>query len=406
MYLFYLSFVKLYAGAISIASLFNKKAKLWVNGRRGWKEQLQKHTYGLDNVYWFHCASLGEFDQAVPIMEKLKESNPSIHLVVSFFSPSGYEIKKDYSLASYTCYLPMDGVRNAKQFVSIVNPQKAFFIKYEVWASYFKELNRKNVPFYMVSSTFRENQIYFKWYGKWFLNLLKLPSEIFVQNKASKDLLSRFNIESTLSGDTRYDKVKQNAQRKESNELIELFKGEEQLLITGSSWEPEEFILSKAYSNYYKLIIAPHNVEKGNINRIVNLFPSALKYSQANKDNIKQSNVLIIDCIGILSNIYQYGDLAFIGGGFKNGLHNILEPATFGLPVIFGPHRDKYPESQDMIEHGSGFEIKNDSEFKQLINSLFTNSNHLEALKRKNLAFINDRLGAAEVVVKRLKKSR
>jgi len=308
MYLLYLSFVKLYAGFIGIASLFHGKAKQWVKGRKNWEKKLKQHKKNLNKVYWFHCASLGEFDQAVPIMEKLKEKDPSIDIVVSFFSPSGYEIKKSYGLASYTCYLPIDSPSNAKKFLEILQPQKAFFIKYEVWPFYFKALEKQNIPLYLVSATFRSNQIYFKWYGKWFLKLLHIPKGIFVQNDASKEVLNKHGVSSTVTGDTRYDKVKQNADRKKANEIVQNFKKNDHVLILGSSWDPEETLIAKAFDESYKLIIAPHDVSKGNISRLNTLFPSAINYTNISIDDTLDSKILIVDCIGVLSNIYQYGD--------------------------------------------------------------------------------------------------
>lgn len=390
-----------YVLAIRLASPFNGKAKKWVDGRKNWKTNLVESLGDKQNIYWFHCASLGEFEQGKPVMEALKENNPSIHLLVTFFSPSGYELRKNYDLADYVCYLPMDSKKNAAYFIENLKIKKAFFVKYEFWFHYFKTLKDHSIPFYMVSAVFRENQVFFKWYGSWYKQILKMPTHIFVQDKASQKLLQENEIQSILSGDTRYDRVYQNSLQAKPVVEIENFKGNDFLVLAGSSWQKEEEILAKAFNNQYKLIIAPHDISESHLKSIENLFPKGIRYS-AYKD---EGNILIIDNIGMLSNLYQYADLAFIGGGFTGALHNILEPATFGVPVLFGPQHEKFHEANDMLLNGAAYEINSVNHFKGLLEDLILDKELLRSLKQKNKLFVEERRGATDVVLKTIIKA-
>jgi 3-deoxy-D-manno-octulosonic-acid transferase len=392
--------IKGYALIINIASLFNKKAKFWVNGRKNWHQNLLNNLKGKKNIHWFHCASLGEFEQGLPLMEKLKERDPSISILVTFFSPSGYEIRKNYYLADYVCYLPIDSKKNATKFILELKVTKAFFIKYEFWFHYFTQLKKQNIPFYMVSSVFRDDQPFFKWYGSWYRNILKLPTAIFVQNKKSQELLNSIDIKSVLTGDTRYDKVNENAQKAIPLPLIEKFKQTDFLIIAGSSWQEEEEIIAKALPNINtKLIVAPHDISKHHINKITALFPNSLLYSKASETNILNHTILIIDNIGMLSNLYQYGDIGIVGGGFSGSLHNILEPATFGLPVLFGKKHIKFIEANNMIKNGAGYEFNTAQELTNTINSLIKNNSFLSEQKEKNKNFININIGATKKIL-------
>lgn len=392
--------IKGYAGIVSVASLFNKKAKLWVEGRKNWHQNLLQNLKEKENIYWFHCASLGEFEQGRPLIEKLKEKDPSISILVTFFSPSGYEIRKNYELADYVCYLPIDSKKNAQKFISGIKIKKAFFIKYEFWFHYFTELKKQQIPFYMVSASFREDQPFFKNYGSWYRYILTLPTQIFVQNQKSKDLLNTIEIESILAGDTRFDRVYENAQKATPINLIEEFKQNEKIIIAGSSWQEEEEILAQTISKISaKLIIAPHNISKNHISSLLKLFPNALLYSKASNKNIANYNILIIDNIGMLSNLYQYGDIAIIGGGFTGALHNILEPATFGLPVFFGPNHSKFHEAEDMISHGAGYEFNTHTNLTQSLNNLLVNDSVLSENQEKNKKFITERTGATKLII-------
>ncbi len=393
--------VSSYSLFIKFAALFNPKAKLWVNGRKDWESKLKMHTHGLQNIHWFHCASLGEFEQGKPLIEALKKKDPSISILVTFFSPSGYEIRKDYELADYVCYLPIDSKQNAIRFINTLDLKQAYFIKYEFWYYYFKALSDKKIPFYIVSAVFREDQVFFKWYGKWYKNILTLPTDIFVQDKESLAILNNNNLNGIHSGDTRYDRVNLTAQNPKNIPYIKDYKDERLLLIAGSSWEKEEDILCDIHLNNVQLIIAPHDISITHINIIKGKFTDAVLYSSW-KDNPSDFDVLIIDSIGILSNLYQYGDVAFIGGGYSNALHNILEPACFGLPVCFGNNHTKYREAKDILNNGVAYEILNANNIDEVIFKYHTNPKLLIEDKNKNNNFILNRTGATQSILDKI----
>ena len=395
-----------YQFLIFLASFFNPKAKLWINGRKNWQKKLTENLNGKNNIHWFHCASLGEFEQAKPLIEKIKKEQPTVFILITFFSPSGFENTKNYRYADYISYLPIDSKRNAKRFLEIVDISKAFFIKYEFWFHYFTQLRNKNIPFYIVSATFRKNQVFFKSYGKWYRNILKLPNKIFVQDKASQLILTQYNINSILSGDTRYDRVFENAKSTKIFPLIEEFIGDKFAVIAGSSWQVEEQILAPFYTQNrkkFKLIIAPHDISKSHIQFIHNQFDKTINlvnYSVLESiENKSEVEVLIIDNIGMLSSLYQYSDLAVIGGGFSNEIHNILEPATFGNPVFYGKSHAKFPEAKLMIEEGSGYEFESVEELESKFSPLFESKENLNNAKQKSLYFIKDRIGATDIVL-------
>ncbi len=365
-----------------VASPFNGKAKLWINGR---KKLLPHISLKLSNEkrekrIWVHAASLGEFEQGRPIIEHIKKSRPEYVIILTFFSPSGYEIRKDYEFADYVFYLPEDTARNAKKFIDILRPEMALFIKYEYWYNHLMYLKKKAIPVYMVSAIFRKNHIFFKWYGFWYRKMLKAIKYFFVQNETSKHLLNKLGYTNvSVGGDTRFDRVVEIAEKAEKYPEIEKFKGFNKILIAGSTWKEDEEILIEYINNNnnknWKYIIAPHEIHERNIRRIENaLQKSSVKYSEAKKVNLSEKDVLIINNVGILSSIYQYGDIAYIGGGFNTGIHNILEPATFGLPVIFGPDYTDFQEAHDLIGMGGAYSIKNKKKFTRIINKLITNN--------------------------------
>jgi len=397
--------IRLYALAIRLVSLWNPKAKLWVTGRNNWQKRLIETLADKQNIHWFHCASLGEFEQARPLIEKINTEKPNVPILVSFFSPSGYEIRKDYELADYVCYLPLDTKSNARQFISSVDIAKAFFVKYEVWPNFFNELNNQQIPFYLLSATFREDQIYFKSGGVFFKKLLQLPTHIFVQDEASKNVLTDNNIDCLVAGDTRYDRVFEASKKAKTNEIIREFSRSKFTLIAGSSWEKEEDLLA-AYlmgnPDKIKVVFAPHDVGESHVSGIEAILKdkiTTIRYSQVtNTTNLDSIQVLIIDNIGLLSEAYQYGSIAFVGGGFTNALHNILEPATFGLPVIYGNNHPKFPEGELMKKQGAGFVIKNYIELEKVITNLFENPKELELKSELNKKFISDRIGAKDFI--------
>lgn len=391
-----------YATSIQLASLFNQKAKLWVLGRKDIFKKLKKEICSDTNLVWFHCASLGEFEQGKPVIEAYKSKYPNDKILVTFFSPSGYELRKNYSGADYIFYLPIDTPKNAKQFIEITKPKKAFFIKYEFWNFYLKELKKNNIPTYLVSGVFRNDQLFFKWYGKWYQEMLHCFTHFFVQNNASKKLIEKLGFTNiTLCGDTRFDRVYENSQQSIKLPIIKAFKNNSKILIGGSSWPNEEQILAdyfKSNSNKFKLIIAPHDISEAHIKKIEQLFnQNCIRYSKATEQNVIDENVLIIDNIGILSNTYQYTDIALIGGGFTGALHNILEPCSYGNLILFGPHHQKFHEAQDLINNKGAYSI---STIVELNNIIRNNIDKLEELKVNNRSFVTSNTGAVDIIMK------
>ena len=357
--------IQFFVIAIRIAALFNAKAKLWIKGRKAIFQKLAEATKEDQDIVWFHCASLGEFEQGKPIIEGYKIKHPTHKILLTFFSPSGYEIRKNYDGVDWVFYLPADTQKNAKQFINIINPMKVIFIKYEFWFNYMAELNKKNIPFYSVSSIFRKEQSFFKY--DWFAKQLNNVSHFFVQDQNSKELLKNIGFSNcTVAGDTRFDSVISNTQNSISISLVEKFSENKTTIICGSTWPKDEALLVKYIKKNpnYNYIIAPHEMQ--HISALKNQ-TNALLFSKANNTNISDINVLIIDSIGILSNVYKYGDLAYIGGGFGSGIHNILEAVTFGLPVVFGPNYQKFKEANELIELEGAISISN---FKELTSAI------------------------------------
>jgi len=383
--------IQLYVIAIRIASLFNAKTKLWVKGRKAIFQKLAEATKEDQDIVWFHCASLGEFEQGKPIIEGYKKKHPTHKILLTFFSPSGYEIRKNYDGVDWVFYLPADTKKNAKQFISIVNPIKVIFIKYEFWFNYMLELNKKNIPFYSASSIFRKEQSFFKY--DWFAKQLNNVSRFFVQDQNSKELLKNISFSNcTVAGDTRFDSVITNTQNAINIPLIEEFSENKTTIICGSTWPKDEALLAKYIKEHpnYNYIIAPHEMQ---YITVLKNQTNALLFSKANNTNIKNSNVLIIDSIGILSNIYKYGNLAYIGGGFGAGIHNILEAVAFGLPVVFGPNYQKFKEANELIELEGAKSISNYSELETGILSFIDFDSSIS----KN--YIKNNAGATEIII-------
>jgi len=377
--------------AVHIASLFNPKAKQWIKGRKGIFQKLAEATKEDQDIVWFHCASLGEFEQGKPIIEGYKQKHPTHKILLTFFSPSGYEIRKNYDGVDWVFYLPADTKKNAKKFINIVNPIKVIFIKYEFWFNYMAELNKKNIPFYSVSSIFRKEQSFFKY--DFFAKQLNNVSHFFVQDNNSKELLQKIGFSNcTVAGDTRFDSVIANTQNAISIPLIEKFSENKTTIICGSTWPKDEAILGKYIKENpnYKYIIAPH--EMYHISELKKQ-TNALLFSKADSTNISNSTVLIIDSIGILSNIYKYGNLAYIGGGFGSGIHNILEAVAYGLPVMFGPNYQKFKEANELTALGGAKEISNHSELETTILSFIDFDSSIS----KN--YIKNNAGATDIII-------
>lgn len=395
-------FIYIYIGILHLISPFNKKIKTMLKGEKECFDKLKSINQN-DKIAWFHCASLGEFEQGRPLLEEIKKHFPQHKILLSFYSPSGYEAKKDYSLADYIVYLPNDTRKNAKKFVSIVNPDLIFFIKYEFWYNYILELKGRRL--FQVSLILRENQYFFTWYGKWFAKQLKNFEHFFVQNQQTATLLNKIGYKNiTISGDTRFDRVMTIANNAKSFPDIEKFcQGDKKIILAGSSWLADEKIIEKAIKNLdIKLIIAPHIVEKSHINEIQELFPQAILYSEL-AENKKESNILIINCIGILSNLYQYCDIAYIGGGFGVGIHNTLEAATFGKPICFGTNYQKFQEAIDLINLKAAYSISNEEELKEILSSLLSDKEKYEKSATASKNYVQEKVGACKKIIEHLK---
>jgi 3-deoxy-D-manno-octulosonic-acid transferase len=390
--------VRLYFLVVYLASFFNRKAKLWINGRKN------QSFVSLNGCIWFHFASLGEFEQGRPVLEQLK--NPENKIVITFFSPSGYEIRKNTPLADAVYYLPLDTKANACQFIDALRPKMAIFTKYEYWYHFFNEAHRRNIPLYIISSIFRPGQVFFKWYGSLHRKMLGFVSHFFVQDEGSKTLLHQLNIQNvTVSGDTRFDRVWANAQQPKEIALVNEFKNGHKVFIAGSTWPQDEQLIATLVTQYpdWKFIIAPHEIRDDKIQKLISLLPqgSAIRYSKYSPLATHHSplTTLIIDNIGMLSSLYQYGDIAYIGGGFGAGIHNTLEAAAFGLPVIFGPNYLKFKEAGDLVEMQAGFSITNEDTLKNITNELVNNQLFYSTAGEKARTYVQHNTGATATIL-------
>lgn len=400
MLVFYNIAMRVYYALIYFASFFNKKAALWINGRTS--QTVKQHNKSL----WFHFASLGEFEQGRPVLEELKRLYPTRPIIVTFFSPSGYEVRKNTPLADAVYYLPLDTTDNARRFIEKIDPAVAIFTKYEYWYHFFKEANGKQIPLYIVSGIFRPEQVFFKWYGGLHRKMLSFVNYFFVQDERSVELLGGINISNaTISGDTRFDRVWANAQQPKSFPYIDEFKNGQQLFIAGSTWPADEDLLVELVKEHadWKFIFAPHEIGEDKINGLLKLLPreNTIKYSQltTHQSLLTNHQVLIIDNIGILSSLYQYADLAYIGGGFGAGIHNTLEAAAFGLPVIFGPLYERFKEAHDLIAAGAGFSIADVARLRSVAVPLMNNAAVLNNAGLKARAYVEQNVGATQKIV-------
>lgn len=401
--------VKLYSLLIHVAALLgNKKAALWVNGRQNWEQNLSQINPTNKKVTWVHAASLGEFEQARPIIEEIKKNEPEEFILVSFFSPSGYEVRKNYDQADKVIYLPIDSTENAKKFLELARPRKIFFIKYEFWFNYLHQISLQKIDCYLVSGIFRKNQHFFKFYGSWFKKQLTAFSHFFVQNKESAELLGSVGYKNTsITGDTRLDRVLAISKESYSEPRLDSFSEDSDVIIFGSSWEKEnEFALnfSKTSSTKNKIIIAPHEINLGKIGELKNEFHSCKLLSETDpNEDLSALKVLIIDKIGILSFLYRYGKIAVIGGGFGAGIHSTLEAVAYNCPVIFGPNYVKFQEAHDLLSIGAGFCVKNQEEFTQTLDNLAKELNYKEAVESCK-HYISHHTGATKSILNHIYK--
>lgn len=376
-----------------------------VDGRNDWESELKKNTTTGPKV-WFHCASLGEFEQGRPLLEQMKRDHPEYGIFITFFSPSGYEAMKNYDLADYIFYLPFDSSINAKKFIELLKPSMAIFIKYEFWHYYLLELKKRKIPTFSVSAIFRSDQQFFKKRSHFFRNMLMGFEHFFVQNETSRQLLNSHGFDNvSVSGDTRFDRVKEICSNPHAIEIAALFKSSEKVMVIGSSW-PDDIEVLLPYindkKNRIKFIIAPHEVGKEKIKKLVKGIAVKYQiYSKADPNTIHSAKVLIINNIGMLSSLYQYGEIAYIGGAFGEGLHNILEAATFGLPIIFGKGKDnnKYQEAVDLLRLGGAFEISDSQELKTTMDGMLDDHMKLESASKICSDYVNNNSGATKKIM-------
>lgn len=395
---------------MKIIALFNDKIQKGVKGRSQTFKILQNKISNTDKVLWFHCASLGEYEQGVPVFEKLRELYPEHKVLLSFFSPSGYEVKKNTPLANVVVYLPLDKASNARQFLELSHPEVVVFVKYEIWPNYLKQIKERNIKSILISAVFREDQSYFKAVGKWMLKYLRGFDHIFVQNKSSKAILINHGIDNvSISGDTRFDRVY--AQLSMDNELsfMSEFLNGELCVVVGSSW-PEDDALFIDYINAEKentkYLIAPHNIKEQKIDQLCSaLDVPIIKFSEKEGNDLSTFKVMVVDTIGLLSKLYSYASIAYVGGAMgTTGLHNTLEAAVFGVPILIGPNYDKFPEAHDMISDGGMIAIKDRAEFSEVLNSLISNEIKRKSMGKKNGDYIEKNRGAVIQILNYLRK--
>jgi 3-deoxy-D-manno-octulosonic-acid transferase len=390
---------------IRLVSLRNEKARKWIKGRKNIFKRLRETIKPGEPILWFHASSLGEFEQGRPVIESIKKQNPGYKILLTFFSPSGYELRKNYAYVDYMFYLPMDTRKNASTFIKIVKPEKAFFIKYEFWFNYLTELKKQHIPTYIFSALFRPSQIFFRQWGKWYLKALKAYDHIFVQNQESYEILHEYGFRNVdICGDTRLDAVGEIADAAPRLEIMELFCNNKKVIIGGSTWKEDEDLFIRYINECgsdQKFVIAPHEVTKQSIDRITGALikPYSL-YSTSDEEEFSLSQVLIIDGYGYLLSVYKYGLFAYIGGGFTTGIHSILEPAAFGLPVIFGPEYQKFQEAHDLLMLGAANSISDYDEFAFIMDEFQTNNEMLTSASASALNYVNKNRGASKEIVK------
>ena len=406
---------------IAIASLFNEKVrKMWRGEREAFRILKQKVDPNAKYI-WFHAASLGEFEQGRPLMEQIRKDYPQYKILLTFYSPSGYEVRKNYEGADIICYMPVDTRLNAIRFLRLVRPVMAFFIKYEFWSNFLHILKHRNIPTYSVSSIFREDQVFFKWYGRSYAGVLKCFTRFFVQNEESKRLLEGIGIKDVdVVGDTRFDRVLQIKEAAKQLPICEAFRTgvassqsadvphtDFKVFVAGSSWPPDENIFIPFFNEHkdWRLLIAPHVIAEEHLKLILSLIKDkkVVRYTQTTPEEAAEADVLIIDCFGLLSSMYNYGDVAYIGGGFGVGIHNTLEAAVWNMPVIFGPNNKKFQEAQGLLKSGGGFEINTYENFSGLMNSLMNDEAFLKQAGDKAGAFVAHLAGATDKVLASVK---
>jgi 3-deoxy-D-manno-octulosonic-acid transferase len=415
-------FLILFKASVRIAALFNAKAKKWVQGRDGIWQALESKIGSQKSedlrIIWVHCASLGEFEQGRPVIERLRAQGSELKILLTFFSPSGYEIRKNYPGADWVFYLPMDGPQNAKRFLKIINPSLVIFVKYEFWFYYLKSIKQNKVPLLLISALFRKNSIFFKWYGGLQRKMLSFFDHLFVQNETSKSLLDNigFTDKSSVCGDTRFDRVIEIAESFTAIPAIEKFVGNSKTIVAGSTWPDDEEVLQitlKAINDTsLKLIVAPHEINKEHIAQVQKLFPDSILFSELTNSNRQlaidgqHANILIIDNIGMLSRLYKYATITYIGGGFGKGIHNTLEAAVYGKPVLFGPAYHKFNEAIDLVNNGGAISINNAEDCISSIQKLIRDDCTYIKSSEKSKDYVYTNKGATEKIMKYIQEKR
>ena len=432
--------IYIYLIGVAIGSLFNKKIKKMWRGEREAVDLLKEKVDPTAKYVWFHAASLGEFEQGRPLIEQLRATHPEYKILLTFFSPSGYEVRKNYEGADIVCYLPLDTIRNARRFLRAVHPVMAFFIKYEFWYNYLHILRHRGVPVYSVSSIFRPGQVFFKWYGRNYAKVLHCITHFFVQNEVSLQLLKGIGIdEATVVGDTRFDRVLQIKEQAKKLPIVEAFKGINgkgdackddlsedackgalsedackdnlsengckgcKVFVAGSSWQPDEDIFIRFFNDHpdWKLIIAPHVIGEDHLAYILDkLQMKAVRYTQATEQSAAEARCLIIDCFGLLSTIYRYGEIAYVGGGFGVGIHNVPEAAVWGVPVLFGPNNKRFLEAQDLLACKGSFEVTDYDSFNTIISRLISDDKFRHQCGEASANYVKSRSGATDIIMK------
>lgn len=411
MNIIYTQFIKLYGFAVKLAATFNPKAKLWVDGRRDWQSKMSDAIFPKDRIIWVHCSSLGEFEQGRPVMEKIRENYPNHKLAVSFFSPSGYEVRKDYQGADYIFYLPLDTPKNAKDLIRILNPEILILVKYEYWYNLLSELSKQNIKVIVISAVIKENSLFFKSWASGFREIISKIDHFFVQDKDSRNLLNAIQINQvTIAGDTRFDRVKEIRESHQALDFVEDFKGNSKLIVVGSSWPDDEKILVEFINEHlpddWKVIFAPHNIIDKQIQNLANGLEKKVSIlSKSNADEINTSQILIVDKIGVLTQIYAYSDISYVGGGFtKTGVHNTLEPAVFGVPIVFGPNYSNYFEAIDLVEISAAISYSDKTEFFEIMLQLLPNEKERNSRGKAAYEYVASKPNATELILKYLKE--
>jgi len=389
---------------LKIPALLNPKLKLFINGRQEVFSYLKKHLKKTDKVIWVHAASLGEFEQGLPVIKELRSSYTDHKILVTFFSPSGYEVKKNSKEAHLLTYLPMDTAKNVDHFLEVVQPVLAIFVKYEVWPNYLRGLKKRAIPTLLISGRFTSDQVFFKWYGNFMRTALRKFTHLFVQNTTSLDLLKSIGLQNcSISGDTRFDRVSEILERDNSLPFMEQFKGNSLCLVMGSTWPEDESLIAHYLhetSTSLKIVLAPHNIKEGHLKKLKETIPGKLVFfSEINDLDISEYQVLVLDTIGLLTKVYSYADMAYVGGGFATGLHNTLEPAVFGVPVIIGPAYDNFNEARELVALGGISVVDSATLFKQIIDKQVQDSSFRAKMGKINANYIEHQKGASKKIL-------